>query len=185
MWVLLIFLKIAIMTNFSQLPPLLVEAIVGHQLPKGSRRWDKEIARPDEWPAILSQMERYVYMPEHSANPGVKKNAITTGSLTLPTRRVALKLEKGKSYRIKMDTCHPGCNIITELPMGWEAEQIVRTDLVDGRQQFPMIPANKDDAYYAECKKRAMGLRTQIDGKEEKGNVRNDSKRKEIEQNTK
>ena len=60
---------ISMMVNVGRLPPLLVEAIVGHKLRRGVQRWDKMITRDDEWPAIIAMLERIVYLSQFSAHP--------------------------------------------------------------------------------------------------------------------
>lgn len=59
----------SMMCNIAKMDPLLVDAILGHCLPRNAENWDERIKRDDEWPAIIEMMERIVYDPEHTQNP--------------------------------------------------------------------------------------------------------------------
>lgn len=59
----------SMLCNIAKMDPLLVDAILGHRLPRYAEDWGERIRRDDEWPAIIEMMERVVYDPDHTQNP--------------------------------------------------------------------------------------------------------------------
>lgn len=60
----------SILCNYCGMDPNLVDALMGHALPRSCKeQWDRWIRRPDNWPTIARYYERFVYAPEYSANP--------------------------------------------------------------------------------------------------------------------
>jgi hypothetical protein len=57
------------MCNIAKMHPLMVDAMLGHRLPRYADRLDKWITREDNWSEIIQQMERIVYDPGHSKHP--------------------------------------------------------------------------------------------------------------------
>lgn len=60
----------SMMTNVARMPPGLVDAIQGRKLTRGQEHWASFITHDDEWPGILKMLERIVYDPVYTGNPG-------------------------------------------------------------------------------------------------------------------
>lgn len=103
---------ISMMVNVAKMPPLMVEAIVGHKLPRRSKRYDKIITRDDEWSGILSMLSRVVYSPKYTEHPFYQpieldgssvpvNTAMYQGVSFLATKEITVKL------RIRTVGCSP------------------------------------------------------------------------------
>ena len=81
--------------NRAKMPPLLVDAILGHRLPNAAKRWDNYITNEDKWPRIIAMMERVVYDYRHSNHPAyrpidLEENTKMNERLAVPYQAVAI-----------------------------------------------------------------------------------------------
>lgn len=65
----------------SGVSPLLVDALMGHKLPRAVFDWSAHIRRRDKWPIIAQTLECVIFHPEHSANPAFHSVGIAKGSV--------------------------------------------------------------------------------------------------------
>lgn len=72
----------------SGISPLLVDALMGHKLPRAAFDWSAHIRRGEEWPSIAQMLERVIFHPEHSANPAFHSVGIAKRSVLSTTEHI-------------------------------------------------------------------------------------------------
>ena len=93
--------------NAAGMNPFLVDALMGHKLPKSEANWANIIRREDEWPLIAEMMERVVLDQNHSAHPGfrpIKLQKDSNGEI-IPYTRFLFEAEEDMTVYLGVTAC--------------------------------------------------------------------------------
>ena len=108
--------------NKAKMPPLLVDAILGHRLPRGAKRWDAYITEEDNWKGIVAMLERVVYDPRHSNHPAyrpVDLGTETNERLEIPYQAVSFTVSGHDKVHVQVAVkTIIGSTVSVTLPVG-------------------------------------------------------------------
>lgn len=85
-----------------------------------SLSWAAYIRDEDKWPEIVAQMERFIFIPKHSMHPCYHPIELDGNSvqLPLPVQEIALRVKKGRKYRVTYTVPRGTDMVHADLPKG-------------------------------------------------------------------
>ena len=149
--------------------PSLVDALMGHELPRGeATNWVGWAKKPDSWPIIAEQQERWVLDPTHSAHPAFSPVSLDTSTnlQVQQTTEAAFEIREDGEYLFAFAAPEANDTVCITLPHVGAVIDLPEIS-VSSTEYPPIIGTVPTASFYARMKKRVESLASVVLGKEE------------------